>query len=38
MTSFLQLIPRLREAGVEFVIIGGVAAIFHGVESATMDR
>jgi hypothetical protein len=37
MTSFLQLIPRLREAGVEFVIIGGVAAIFHGVENATMD-
>ena len=37
MTSFLQLIPRLREARVEFVIIGGVAAIFHGVENATMN-
>jgi len=37
MSSFLRLIPRLREAGVEFVIIGGVAAIFHGVENATMD-
>ncbi len=37
MTTFLRLIPRLREAGVEFVIIGGVAAIFHGVEAVTMD-
>ena len=37
MTSFLRLIPRLRDAQVEFVIIGGVAAIFHGAERATMD-
>jgi len=37
MMNFLRLIPRLREAGVEFVVIGGVAAAFHGVEAATMD-
>jgi hypothetical protein len=37
MATFLQLIPRLREAGVEFVIIGGVAAIAHGAERNTMD-
>ena len=37
MASYLRLIPRLREAGVEFVVIGGVAAIFHGAEYVTMD-
>jgi hypothetical protein len=37
MVNFLRLIPRLRDAGVEFVVIGGVAAAFHGVEAATMD-
>ena len=37
MMHFLRLIPRLREAGVEFVIIGGVAASFHGVEGITTD-
>jgi hypothetical protein len=37
MASFLRLIPRLHEAGVEFVVIGGVAAIFHGAEYVTMD-
>lgn len=37
MATFLQLIPRLREAGVEFVIIGGVAALAHGASRQTLD-
>jgi hypothetical protein len=37
MATFLQLIPRLRDAGVEFVIIGGVAAVAHGALRNTMD-
>ena len=37
MATFLRLIPRLREAGVEFVIIGGVAAIAHGARRNTID-
>lgn len=37
MATFLQLIPRLRNAGVEFVIIGGVAAIAHGGCRQTAD-
>src|SRR4051794_18577016 len=37
MPTFLSLIPRLRDAGVEFVIIGGVAAITHGSSRITFD-
>src|SRR6266704_3124794 len=37
METFLRLIPRLRDAGVEFVIIGGVAAITHGSVRQTFD-
>ena len=37
MSRFLQLIPRLREAGVDFVIIGGVAAVAHGSALITTD-
>src|SRR5882757_2075087 len=37
MATFLDLIPRLREAGIEFVVIGGVAALAHGAERATQD-
>jgi hypothetical protein len=37
MAKFLRLIPKLREANVEFVVIGGVAAIFHGSVHETLD-
>jgi hypothetical protein len=37
MNRFLSLIPRLREAGVDFVVIGGVAAIAHGSARITTD-
>jgi hypothetical protein len=37
MATFLQLIPRLRDASVEFVIIGGFAAILHGGCRQTSD-
>jgi hypothetical protein len=33
----MHLIPRLREAGVQFVVIGGVAALAHGAERTTQD-
>lgn len=37
MASFLQLIPKLHEAGVEFIVVGGVAAAFHGSARHTVD-
>jgi hypothetical protein len=37
MATFLHLIPKLREGGVQFVIIGGVAALVHGAERSTQD-
>lgn len=37
MTDFLQLLRRLHEADVEFVVIGGVAAAAHGCTLVTQD-
>lgn len=37
MATFLNLIPKLHEAGVEFVVIGGVAALAHGAERTTQN-
>lgn len=31
------LLAALAEAGVEFVVCGGVAVVLHGVERVTMD-
>jgi predicted nucleotidyltransferase len=31
------LLDRLREAGVEYVVIGGLAAVFHGASHVTGD-
>jgi hypothetical protein len=32
-----QLLERLNGAGVEYVVIGGLAAVFHGVPLVTRD-
>jgi len=37
MTPTLQLLKRLNDAGVEYVVIGGVAAVLHGAELTTKD-
>jgi predicted nucleotidyltransferase len=37
MTRLRELLRRLTEAGVEFVIVGGVAVISHGYVRATLD-
>jgi predicted nucleotidyltransferase len=33
----MQLLKRLSDQGVEFVVIGGVAAAIHGSPRATQD-
>lgn len=37
MIDFEQMLPRLADASVEFVIVGGLAAIVHGSARATFD-
>lgn len=37
MTRFRELLRRLNDAGVEFVVIGGLAVISHGHVRATID-
>lgn len=37
MTRFRELLTRLTEASVEFVVIGGLAVISHGHVRATLD-
>ncbi|MBX3126318.1 MAG: hypothetical protein KF718_06355 [Polyangiaceae bacterium] len=37
MTDFGGLIARLVDAGVEFIIVGGVAAAAHGAARTTLD-
>lgn len=37
MTDFEELIPLLAGAGVEFIIVGGVAATAHGSTRLTVD-
>ncbi|MGH7297583.1 MAG: DUF6036 family nucleotidyltransferase [Polyangiaceae bacterium] len=37
MTRFADLLRRLSDAGVEFVVIGGLAVISHGHVRATLD-
>ena len=37
MIDFEQMLPLLADAGVEFVIVGGLAAIVHGSARATFD-
>jgi predicted nucleotidyltransferase len=37
VTRFRDLLHRLNEAGVEFVVIGGLAVIAHGHVRATVD-
>lgn len=37
MTRFRELLRRLTDAGVEFVVIGGLAVISHGHVRATLD-
>ncbi len=37
MTRFAELLARLTEAGVEMVIVGGLAVISHGYVRATLD-
>lgn len=37
MTNFSELFHRLSDAGVEFVVIGGLAVISHGHVRATLD-
>lgn len=37
MTNFRALLRRLSEAGVECVVIGGLAVIAHGYARATLD-
>ena len=37
MTQFAALLRTLSEAGVEYVVIGGVAASIHGSARATVD-
>lgn len=33
----IEIISKLAKTGVEFIICGGMAAVFHGVERMTMD-
>lgn len=37
MKDYLKYLEILREQGIEFVIVGGVAVILHGVNRATFD-
>lgn len=37
MVDLEQILPALSEAGVEFIIVGGVAAIVHGSARLTQD-
>lgn len=37
MNQFLELLRRLSDAGVEFVVVGGTAAVLHGSATATYD-
>lgn len=37
MTSFATLLDSLHEAGVEFILVGGVAAVAHGSARLTQD-
>jgi len=37
LIDFEQILPLLADAGVEFVIVGGLAAIIHGSARATFD-
>ena len=37
MTEFIPLITRLADAGVEFIVVGGVAAALHGAARSTRD-
>ena len=37
MQNFAQLLQRLSEAGLDFVIVGGYAAISHGSSYLTRD-
>ncbi|MEK6231871.1 MAG: hypothetical protein N2A42_08450 [Luteolibacter sp.] len=35
--NFLKILQRLAEEGVEFVVVGGIAANFHGCALSTFD-
>jgi hypothetical protein len=35
--NFQELLPLLQHAGVEFIVVGGGAAIAHGLARATYD-
>jgi predicted nucleotidyltransferase len=37
MTDFKALLRTLAEAGVEFILVGGVAAVVHGAARLTLD-
>ena len=37
MTSFATLLGSLHDAGVEFILVGGVAAVAHGSARLTQD-
>jgi hypothetical protein len=37
MTDFAKVITSLKEGGVEFIVVGGVAAAAHGAARATYD-
>lgn len=37
MTEFEKLLPVLCQAGVEFILVGGLAAVVHGASRATYD-
>ncbi len=37
MVDLEQLLPALSGAGVEFIVVGGVAAIVHGSARLTQD-
>jgi hypothetical protein len=37
MVDLERLLPALSEAGVEFIVVGGVAAIVHGSARLTLD-
>lgn len=37
MTDFKQFFPLLAQAGIEFILVGGVAANVHGSARLTMD-
>jgi hypothetical protein len=36
-SDFPDLLKRLNDAGVEYVLVGGMAAVFHGAEFANSD-